>query len=153
MPNGSPRFLEEELPALVSFFSTVADLLTEFASTYNLSLDKYWHQFHSWRFNFQHPKGGLASVEVMKEDDSVRIYSYWWLDSYDEFTRSIKKDESEMLEKSEVTLDLLEGKFRSVLSWELGEWTQIAKGYEDFWKPLGREYLEKDMERYPRPRV
>ena len=153
MPNGSPNFHEEELPALESFFSTIAGDLNEFASRHNLSLEKYWHQFPSWRFNFRHPKGGVASIEVMKEGDSVRIYSYWWLDNYDEFTRYEKRDESEMVEKSKVNLDFLESKFRGIISWELGEWTQVATGHEDYWKPHGREYIEKDVERYPQPKV
>ena len=154
MPNGSPKFHEEELPALDSFFSLIADLLNEFASRHHLSLAKYYHQSHSWRFNFRHPKGGVASIEVMKEtDDSVKLYSYWWHDDYDTFTRYAKRDESGLLEAGKLSANLLEKKLKEILSWELGEWTETATGYEEHWKPYGREFIEKDVERYPRPKV
>jgi hypothetical protein len=155
MPNGNPKFHEEELPALEAFFSQIADVLNQFASRHNLMLDKYYHESPSWRFNFRHPKGGVASIDVMKEsDDSVKIHGYWWLDDYDKFTRFLKTDESEEFNVDAVNLnDLLENKFKAILSWELGEWTRIATGYEEYWKPQGRKWIEKNVERYPKPKV
>ncbi len=155
MPNGNPKFHEEELPALEAFFSQIADVLNQFASRHNLMLDKYYHESHSWGFNFRHPKGGVASIDVTKEsDDSVKIYGYWWLDDYDKFTRFLKRDESEEFDLGAINLSgLLENKFKEILSWELGEWTQVATGYEEYWKPQGRKWIEKDVERYPKPKV
>lgn len=155
MPNGNPKFHEEELPSLEAFFSQIGDVLNQFSSQHNLALDKYYHQSPSWRFNFRHPKGGVASIDVMKESDhSLKIDCYWWLDDYDKFTRFIKRDESEVLDVGSVKLsDLLENKFREILSWKLGEWTQIATGYEEYWKPQGSKWIEKDVERYPQPKV
>jgi hypothetical protein len=155
MPNGSPKFYEEELPALEAFFSQIADVLNQFASRHNLMLDKYYHQSHSWRLNFRHPKGGVASIDVMKEsDDSVRLYGYWWLDDYDQFTRFSKRDESDLLELSGINLnEHLENKLKDILCWELGDWTQIGTGYEEFWRPMGKKAIQKDVERYPKPKV
>jgi hypothetical protein len=155
MPNGHPKFHEEELPVLEAFFSQIADVLNQFASRHNLMLDKYYHESHSWRFNFRHPKGGVASIDVLKEtDNSVKIYGCWWLDDYDKFTRFLKRDESEKFELSNVNLsELLKNKLKEILSWELGEWTQIASGYEEIWRPMGKKSIQKDVERYPKPKV
>lgn len=154
MPNGNPKFHEEELPALESFFGPIADLLNQFASRHHLMLDKYYHDSPSWRFNFRHPKGGVASIDVMKEsDDSLKLHGYWWLDDYDKFTRFLRRDESEAFNLNSVNLnELLEEKFKAILAWELGEWTQVATGYENSWKPFGRKWIEKDVERYPEPK-
>lgn len=155
MPNGNPKFHEDELPALEAFFTPIADVLTHFASDHNLMLDKYYHQSPSWRLNFRHPKGGIASIDVMKESDhTLKIYGYWWLDDFDKFTRFIKRDESDVLDVGDTNLRVLvEKKFKEILSWELGEWTQNATGYEEYWKPQGRKWIEKDVERYPKPKV
>ena len=155
MPNGNPKFHEEELPALESFFSEIAGVLNRFASSHNLMLDKYYHQSHSWRFNFRHPKGGVASIDVMKEsDDSIKIYLYWWVDDYDKFTRFARTDETPAYEVGSIDLaQVLEERLRTVLSWEPGTWTQVAMGYEQFWKPQGEKWLQKDVERYPMPKV
>ncbi|MBD0370686.1 MAG: hypothetical protein ICV60_07625 [Pyrinomonadaceae bacterium] len=155
MPNGNPKFHEEELPALEAFFSKIAGVLTQFAARHNLMLVKYYHQVPSWRFNFRHPKGGVATIDVMKEtDDSAKIHSYWWLNDYDRFTHFSKLGEPELFNTGEANLDsLLENKLREILSWELGEWTQVATGYEDYWKSYGRDFIEKDVERYPEPKL
>jgi len=155
MPNGDREFYEEEAPALDLFFSQIADVMNHFASRHNLLLNKYYHQYPSWRFNFRHPKGGLASIEVVKaSDESLKIYGCWWLDDYDKFTRFLKRDEPELFNIGAVNLnEVLEKKFKEILSWELGEWTQVATGYEKAWKPQGREWVEKDVERYPKPKV
>ena len=60
MPNGNPKFNVEELPKLEEFFAPFSDELQRFAEKHNLLIDKYWHQFHSWRFSFKHPKGGIG---------------------------------------------------------------------------------------------
>ncbi|MBA3786012.1 MAG: hypothetical protein H0X15_10855 [Acidobacteria bacterium] len=154
MPNGNPKFHEEEFPILESFFSKVANVLSEFGSTHNLKLEKYYHDNPSWRFNFQHPKGGIASIDVVKEsDDSVRICRYWWIDDYDKFSRYIKRDESKTIKISDVNLIFLKNQLEEILSWKLSEWTQTATGYENYWKPQGKDWIEKDVEKYPKPRI
>src|SRR5262245_14965727 len=108
MPNGDPNVHVETLPRLEYFFSTLSEVLNAFSSKHDLLVDKYWHQFPSWRLSFRHPKGGVACLEVMKEEDGIKIYSYWWLDKYDEFTRYSKRTESDLIERALMTVDLLE---------------------------------------------
>ena len=155
MPNGSADFHKKELPALEAFFAPMADVLNEFGSRHNLMLDRYYHESPSWRFNFKHPKGGVASLDVMKESaDSIKIHLYWWVDDYDVFTRFIRTDETPSYGiKSAELAQILEEQLRAILSWVPGEWTQVATGYEQSWKPQGRKWLEKDVERYPIPKV
>ena len=142
------------MPVLELFFSNIAAVLTQFASEYNLALERYYHQEHSWRFNFRHPKGGAASIEVMKESETqVKVYNYWWLDDYDKFTRYAKQSGSEVLEREQVNSNLLENHLREILSWDIGDWTQITTCYEEFWKHHGRDFIEKDVERFPLPRI
>lgn len=151
MPNGNPKFHQEEFPVLEAFFSTKSKILNEFGVKYNLKLEKYWHHNPSWRFDFQHPKGGVASIDVEKEsDDSIKIYKYWWIDDYDKFTRFVKNDESKEIKISEVNLNFLESNLKEVLRWKKEEWSQIANDYEKIWKPYGREFIEKDVEKYPK---
>src|ERR1044072_1612090 len=70
------------------FFKKFIPLFESFAEKHNLMIKKYWYDWASWRFNFKHPKGGVACIEVMREDgDMIGIYGYWWLDIYDEGTR------------------------------------------------------------------
>lgn len=155
VPNGNPKFREEELPGLELFFSSIADTLNEFAAKHNLRIDRYYHQSPSWAFRFRHPKGGAASVEVMREaDDSIMVYSSWWLDDYKAFTRFARGDEGVQSRMGDENLEqILEEQFRRILSWELGEWTEVVTGFEAAWESAGKEYVEGDVERYPMPRV
>ena len=128
MPNGDPDFYEKEFPELESFFAPVASVLTEFGRRHNLALEKYYHQSPSWRFNFRHPQGGVASLDVMRESaESIKIYSYWWVDDYDTFSRSIKRDETPPGRLADTDLGrILEDRLADILSWEKGAWTQVA---------------------------
>ena len=155
MPNGNPKFREEELTNLELCFSAIADTLIEFAAKHNLRVDHYYHQMPSWKFSFKHPKGGVASVEVWKErDDLVMVYSIWWLDDYDMFTRFIKGDEGTAFRMGDENLEqVLEAQFRKILSWQLNAWTKVVTGYEPAWSPLGKEWCEMDVGRYPKPKI
>lgn len=154
MPNGNPKF-HEELPALESFFGPIAAVLNEFASAHNLMLVRYYHDLPSWRFNFRHPQGGVASLDVIKwSDDSIKIHLCWWVDDYDKFTRFIKDAQTDELKIDEVNLAAaLEEALRTIISWRAGEWTQVATGNEPYWGEMGKEWLEKDVERYPVPKL
>lgn len=155
MPNGSHEFYEKELLALETFFAQIADVLNEFASKHSLMLDRYYHDSPSWRFNFRHPKGGVASIDVMKQaDDSARIYNYWWIDDYDQFTRFLRMEEAATFKLGDPDLArILEEQLRTVLSWQPGEWTWTATDFEQTWGPFPREWIDKDPERYPVPKL
>ncbi len=155
MPNGSRDFYEKELPALEAFFAPIAGSLTEFGIRHHLMLDRYYHQSPSWRFNFRHPKSGVGSLDVMKwTEDSIKISLLWWIDDYDKFTRFLRWDETQEYQVGSGDLaQILETQLRRVLSWEPGEWTQVAADYEQLWKPYPREWIETDVERYPTPKL
>jgi hypothetical protein len=51
MPNGNSQFIWKERPSLDIFFSEIGVTLTKFAEDHNLRIDKYWHQFPSWRLS------------------------------------------------------------------------------------------------------
>jgi hypothetical protein len=155
MPNGHHDFGETDFPVLEAFFAPLADTLTAFGARHNLMLEKYYHESPSWRFNFRHPKGGVASIDVMRDSpDSIKIARYWWVDDYDTFSRSLRTEESQSYQLNDIDVnDILEDQLEQVLSWEKGTWTQVATGYERFWKPQGRKFIERDVERYPQPKV
>ncbi len=118
MPNGNHDFNKKELPMLEKFFGQFSDELESFAERYNLLINKYYHQFHSWGFSFKHPKGGIGSSELIKESNSfVRVTSYWWIDNYDKFTRFSRASETVLIKaKKENIIQILEVKFAEVLS-------------------------------------
>lgn len=155
MPNGSRDFREKELPALESFFAPMAGVLCVFGSKHNLMLVRYYHEFPSWRFNFRHPKGGVASLEVMKASEvSIKIYLYWWVDDYGNFTRLSRSGETPSYGVGDPDLPrILEEQFRKVLSWEPGGWTQVATVYEQSWSRMGKKWHEQVVESYPMPTV
>jgi hypothetical protein len=154
MKNETLMFGGEEHPEFDPFFSAIADILEEFASMHNLRLVKYYHGEPSWRFNFGHPKGGAASVDLIKESsNSLKVYQYWWIDSFENFTRSAKQKESEPISPDVITLESLEDKLIEILAWDLDDWTEIASGYEQHWKPMGKQWLKIKSEQYPTPRI
>jgi hypothetical protein len=154
MPNGSHDF-GERLEILEPFFASISDKLNEFASKHELLLERYYHESPSWRFSFRHPRRGVGCVEVMRVfDDSIKVYIYWWLDDYDQFARFIKRDETPEYVVGEVNLvELLDEQLRTVLSWDPGVWTQVATGYERYWRPMGKVWIERNDERYPVPKA
>jgi hypothetical protein len=155
MPNGNQDFHEQELPALEAFFAPMADALIEFGSRHNLLLTRYYHQFPWWSFSFRHPRGGVGCVSVMKEsEDSIKVYSNWWIDDFDLFTRSARKDETPTIDvKSPDLGDVLTERLKAILSWEPGDWTEVHTGYERIWKHVDRKQREREVEQYPIPEV
>lgn len=139
-------------PDLVKFFSRFADSLLEFAGKHNLRVDKYWHDFPSWRFSFQHPKGGVACIEVMREgDEELKVYGYWWLDSYDEGARYSKKSESHVLRVSEIRMpDLLTDTLKQIISWSPDSWTEVVTGFKPHWsRAFSKEQFTRLADQYP----
>ena len=155
MPNGNDEFDEKEPLDLESFFARIADILNAFAAKHNLMIDRYYHDSPSWRFAFRHPKGGVATVDVMREpNDSIKLYSYWWIDVYDKFTRFTRMQEGATWKIGQGDLALLlEEQLRTVLSWQPGEWTWEMKGFEKPWGIAPREWVENDFMRYPVPKI
>lgn len=142
------------------FFAPFSDELEKFAEKHNLLIDRYWHQFHSWRFSFKHPKGGIGCLEFSKETDSLKdgslfvIYSFWWLDDYDKSTRFHHRSETNLFEAETGKLSqMLEECFDEILSWQLDEWTNKTSGFENSWNIYSREEFYKLVDKYPVPKL
>lgn len=137
---------------LESFFSRFSDDFSEFATKHNLEIKKYWHEFPSWRFNFRHPQGGVACIEIMKESENeLKVYGYWWLDDYDKGTRYAKRYESEVLNVKDVSVpNLLESILRQIVSWPINSWTEIGTGFQSEWaRAFTKEQFMKLRDQYP----
>lgn len=95
MPNGTHMYSDEEWHEVLAFFAKNGEPLTSFALTYGLKIEKYYHDASSWDFEFRHPKGGIAGVELFYkvEDGSVMVSSSWQLDDYDKRTRYLRWSE------------------------------------------------------------
>lgn len=154
MPNGNLNLNEREFPKSEKFFCQFSKNLEDFAERHNLLIDKYWHQFYSWRFSFKHPKGGIAALELFKENGLLmQIYSYWWIDDYEKFTRFARRSQSKYFEAEiEIILQNLEENFFEILSWKTGEWTDLTKEFKGIWNKYSKEEFYKLNDKYPVPR-
>ena len=154
MPNGDPNWGKNEFPQLEAFFAQIADVLEEFAETHNLKIDKYYHQFPDWSFQFRHPEGGIGQIEVRKlSEDSVKFYAAWWID----YLKPRRRD-SKSLAGNECSLDKvliksnLEELFKTILSWKK---TDLDKGsvFPEYGERITKGQHEKDLARYPFPKL
>lgn len=148
-PHGS---FVKDIPLLDDFFSRFSMAFLNFAAEHHLRVDKYWHDFPSWRFSFRHPKGGVACIEVFREAKTkLSVYAYWWMDDYDQGTRSGRTYRSEILSVESIKLeDLLEETLTTVVAWPLNSWTDTARGLGDSWKRnFTREQFELQVNDYP----
>ena len=156
MPNGNPDWHVKELPKLEVFFSKISKFLEDFATSYNLMIDKYYHQGKDWTFRFRHPEGGLGGITVKKsnEEECVWIGASWSLDDYDKGTRSSKYTEMEKcsLEGKELK-EFLTRILRTILSWQKEDLGQsIANPYREQIETT-REEFDHQYEKYPIPKL
>jgi hypothetical protein len=156
MPNGDPEWGVKEYPKLEAFFSKISDTLEGFARKHNLTIEKYYHQGPDWELMFRHPKGGIAYVDVRKDDDEhVTISGVWWVDDYDQYTRSIKHQQGPQctLENS-ILLAELNNTFKTVLSWRQEDLKPFKSVYYKEWKlHWTKEQFQKELEKYPVPNL
>ncbi len=148
------EFQEKVSPDVEAFFAQIADVLNDFGSSHNLLLERYYHEAPSWRFNFRHPEGGVASIDVMKKsNDSLKIYDHWWIDDFDKFARFLRTEETPEYKIDSVNLaETLEEHLRKILSWQSDKLTRVEIDYEPYWKPH-KEVLLNYVDRYPQPKV
>jgi hypothetical protein len=138
-----------------SRFSAYAQEFEGFASSHNLLVEKYYHDAPMWSFCFGHPRGGQAKLDVtIDETGSVTLQSVWWIDSYAEFTRSLKWGSRVVVaqEPSAVGKALREGLIEAV-SWAPGEWTQIAAGYRPIWGQYSEAEFRAMTPQWPSPTI
>jgi len=143
MPNGNPRWHETELPQIEAFFAPLADEIQRFAKSHNLKIDRYYHQWPDWSLRFTHPAGGDATTDIRRmSGKSFVLCQLWWIDDYDAATRSTRRGESPEYLVDEASLgDLLRHALAEMLTWQKGEWTEIATGYQN-WHRFTRAQFE-----------
>lgn len=155
MPNGHPNWEKKKLPQLEKFFSRISGVLEAFAKTYNLTIEKYYHQGPSWVFVFRHPKSGNGQIEVEKAgDDSVVIRPSWYLDDYDNNTRWLKYPEGQEYSLDETILrNVLNKSLKEVISWERKELKPLKSRYYTWNKKVSKKKFEEQQNKYPIPRL
>jgi hypothetical protein len=153
MPNGNPRFEQEELPLLESFFARIASVLEDFAGSHNLLIEKYYHDGPAWSFKFKHPVAGIGQIEVEKSDkDSILLRGSWWIDDYDTSTRFMKYPSAKKIgvEHNELR-NALENALAEILQWRREELTPFSPPHP--WsKGFSRDEFNKQYERFPEPK-
>jgi hypothetical protein len=155
MPNDDYVSEEERLPDVKAFFTKISGVLNRFAHAHNLRIEKYYHDIPGWEFLFRHPEGGRCYIEVLKKGEQyVTLLADWSVYEYDEGTAYDKH--THRITHSIVT-PVLEAGLRDVLklvlSWSREDLKLIAKRSGDFKEGLSREDFEKDLERYPVPKI
>jgi len=157
MPNGDNVQWEIKFPKVEEFFNKIANTLQDFADTYNLAIEKYYHQGEDWTFRFRHPNGGVGSIYVQRTDEeTVTIYSSWWKDDYEADRRDNKRIEEGIrcpLDDKSLR-DVLFGQLRNVLSWRDNDLVldKCAGSYK--WKKkFTREEFERFIDKYPFPKI
>lgn len=150
MPNGNPSFNLSEQEA---WFAPLSQVITDLAHRHNLLLDKYYHQGPSWSLRFNHPRGGQASVSVSNGGPEVaKVDSVWHLDDYDRFTRFLHwRKPRDVPKDPESVRRELELEFSALLAVPLGEWNQVATGYERVWSRFSKAAFLAMTPKYPDP--
>jgi hypothetical protein len=110
--------------------------LHAFADSHGLKLEKYYHEAPVWSFLFRHPHGGVAKIDVSKEDDdSVKLWHYWWRDDYDRGIRFFRKMQGPAFpQQVGAVAPRLELGLREILSWPADSWTDQKEGFADIWQ-------------------
>jgi hypothetical protein len=128
MPNGGDH-TKKEWREIETFFEKISQTLNQFATKFNLAIDKYYHEGADWTFRFTHPLGGNGHIQVMKAGtESVWLALGWYKDDYDSFTRSVKYDTWKDVPLEPIQLfGSLEKALKTILSWKLGEWTEWSE--------------------------
>lgn len=144
MPNGNHSISSSEWMRIRDFFQKLSKVLLDFAAMHNLKVDEYYHESPSWSFRFRHPKGGGASVDLERLDDStIRILGSWYIDEYETFTRHLKWGPKHdfLLEIIDLRREL-EASLREVVSWEKEEMTPYPN-YKKVWSKYKKDEWER----------
>jgi hypothetical protein len=154
MPNGG-NHTKKEWRGVETFFEKLSQTLNQFATRFNLVIDKYYHNAAHWTFRFAHPLGGDGHIQVMKAGtESVWLALGWYKDDYDSFTRSVKYETWKDIPLNPIQLfGSLEKALKTILSWKLGEWTEVVGGYEYPWGQHSKQEWERMHPKYPIPRI
>jgi hypothetical protein len=100
--------------------------------------------------------GGAARIDLYRKSEStICILGVWWVDDYDAATRSIKTKDAIECEPIVLAVEPhLAEALKSVSSFTLGGWSEVATGYEKFWhKTWTKEKFDKLNSHLPFPRL
>jgi hypothetical protein len=130
-----------------------APSLEGFARSHNLYIDKYYYDGPQWSFCFEHPRGGQAKIDLTIDDSGViTVETGWWVDSYKEFTRSLKYGAKvELAPDSDAIAKALGNALAEIVSWERGEWSEVADDYRPIWGQLTEAEFRDATPKWPRP--
>ena len=150
MPNGNASFNLAEQEA---WFEPLSQAISEVARRHNLLVEKYYHEGASWDLRFNHPRGGQASITVWNGGfDLAKVGAAWHVDDYDRFTRSIHwRHPRDVPKNPESVRRELEVEFSEILALPLGQWNQVASGYERVWGRFSKARFLAMAPKYPDP--
>ncbi len=103
---------------------------------------------------FRHPKGGCGQIEIQKfGEEHVEIVSSWYFDDFTKLQRFLRYSKKKRIPIDSSKLNhLLKTMLNEVLSWEIED-LKPTHGIHYEWKEVGRKQFEKDLEKYPFPKI
>ena len=154
MPNGEPHW-EKKRPKVEEFFGKISNVLEDFASTHNLSIDKYVRQWPCWIFVFRHPKGGSGGIQVEKAGNrSVIIRPSWCIVDFENSSWSVREPKRVKCSLNhEALLRVLEETFKQIISWKKEDLRAVKNKHYDWGKPYVKEEYEEHLKKYPIPKL
>jgi len=155
MPNGHPDFEHTERAQLEAFYAPIAPTLEAFAQRFNLRLIKYYHGSNSWNFEFRHPQGGIATIQVLQSDEQqVQLASAWSLPNFETFTSSIFQRLGDKLDRNDPELPkALESLLRLMVALTRDQLVPTGIDYKPFWNTEHLPALKRSEMDYPEPRL
>lgn len=138
-----------------SRFAAYAQEFEDFARSHNLLVEKYYHDAPMWSFCFAHPRGGQGKLDVSIDATGlVTLQSVWWIDSYAEFTRSLKWGPRQVVVQGPNTAkNALRDALIEAVSWVPGDWTQVADGYRPIWGQYSEAEFRAMTPEWPSPTI
>lgn len=136
MANGNPNFDLIERAALERFYAPLVSALEDFAVHHNLQLDRYHKHTSNWHFEFRHPAGGTASIQVMKfSEDSLLLAAFWTITDFDAFTRRVWAAEHRTVPRDGARLaGALTESLNEVLARRVPDTTPDGVDYRQSWR-------------------
>lgn len=126
---------DQDYRANEEFFAPISGRLVQFASRFNLRLDKYHRGSSNWDFAFEHPLGGVGLLQVMKSsDDCLVLACNWTLDDRPAGVRHTRSTEPFGMNRDDPNLcGVLETMLRDMVSWRKDNWSRVIAGFKDLW--------------------
>jgi hypothetical protein len=108
-----------------------------------------------WSFCFAHPQGGQAKLDLSIDGSgAIILQSVWWVDSYAEFTRSLRwGSRVAVAQEPTAAVDSLRNALFEAVSWAPGEWTQVADGYRPIWGQYSEAEFRAMTPKWPSPTI